>query len=141
MADSAASWLKSWKEVLSDSIKKLGKKGKMPRLKADPAAKLAKAVASAKTLDADTQKLLKGIREYQTLLITLQSEIYAVQGQIAKSDFGLSMAVYEEERIINKVRYEIDKCLSGMSLGAQTPIDYGFKIRKVLEGQENLTDF
>lgn len=142
MGDSAASWLKEWNTVKADCIKRLGKKGKLPKPKGgDPAIRLAKAVAAAKKLDADVQKLLTAVRAHQTNLIFMQEEASKLQKQIADADLGLSLANYDEERIINKVRYEIDKCMSGLILGAETPVKYGFKVRELMEKTENFTDF
>lgn len=142
MGDSAASGLKDWNTAKANCVKLLGKKGKLTKPKADdPSVTLTKAVASAKALDEDIQKLLKAIRAYQSMLLIFQSDTDKYKKEIEKDDFGLSRADTEEERIINKVHYELAKCLTALATGAMTPVDFGFKLRKVMEGTENMTDF
>ncbi len=141
MADTAAKFLTEWNNLQADVKRRLGKKGKLPKPKGDPAASLSKSAAMAKSLDADVKKLAKALHEYQTLLSDVQGDADDYKQLIAKDDFKLSKADPEEERTINYVNHNLSKCLDGIALGSKSPRKLATKILAVLEGGEDLSEF
>lgn len=141
MGDTAANWLKEYNTVKADCIKRLGKKGKFPRPKKDPAAELTKAVAQAKSLDDQIKKLIKALATYQDLCSGIELYAYDYKKLFPQNDFGLSLANTDEEKTIYKVRSAMDKVLSDIELGSKTPRRYATKIRDILESGESITDF
>jgi hypothetical protein len=141
VAETAATHLTEWNNVLADVKRRLGKKGKLPKPKKDPGAALTKSAAMAKSLEAEVKKLAKALHDYQETLSDVEGDAYDYKALIAKDDFGLSKANTEEERIINYVNHNLTKCLDAMGLGSKTPRKAAAKIRELLEGGENLSEF
>ena len=140
MADSAAKALNELGNVLADVHKRLGKKGKLPKPRADPKVALTKSVAMAKALEDDVKKLIKSLKDYQTTLSDVDGDSDDYSKLIAKSDFNLSKADPDEEKTIYYVQYNLTKCLDGISLGSQSPRKEAAKVLDALNGAD-LTGF
>jgi hypothetical protein len=141
VADTAASFLTEWNNVLADVKRRLGKKGKLPKPKKDPAGKLAQCATMAKALDADVKKLGKALHQYQEVLADVEGDAYDYKQLIADDEFKLSKADSEEERTINYVRHNLTKCLDGIALGSKSPRKLAAKYREMLEGGGDLSAF
>jgi chromosome segregation ATPase len=134
--DSAAKALSELDNVLADSQRRLGKKGKMPKAKPDPHASLTKCVAAAKALEDEVKKLAKALKTYQETLSDVEAECDDYSTLISKSDFDLG----SDEETINKLRYNLTKCLKDICLGSKTPRREAAKILDALNGAD-LTTF
>ena len=141
MGDTAAKCLSELNIVLSDCKKRLGKKGILPKPRTDPAKSLAKSAAMGKVLDADVKKLIKALKEYRTLLSDVEGDAADFNTAVQKSDFKLSKANIDEEKIINKVHFDLNKCLSDIGLGSKSPRAVATKMLAVLEGGDDLLTF
>lgn len=141
MADSAAKSLTELAGVTADALRKLGKKGKLDKPRRDPKVSLTKSAAMAKALQDDIKKLAKSLHDYQTTLSDVEGDCYDYRQVIASSDFKLSKADPDEEKIINTVNYTMTKCLDEIALGSKSPRRVATKLLAVLEGGDDITSF
>jgi hypothetical protein len=141
VGDTAAKCLSELNIVLADCKKRLGKKGVLPKPRTDPATTLTKSAAMGKALDVEVKKFIKALKDYRTLLSDVEGDAVDFNTAVQKSEFKLSKANIDEEKIINKVRYDLNKCLSDIASGSKTPRSVATKMLAVLEGGDDLSTF
>ena len=141
MADTAAKALSELGSVTADALRKLGKKGKLDRPRTDPKVALTKSATMAKALQDDIKKLVKSLHDYQTTLSDVEGDCYDYRQLVAGSDFKLSKANPDEERIINAVSYTLTKCLDDIALGSKSPRRVAAKFLAVLEAGDDIAAF
>ena len=141
MADSAAKALSELGSVTADALRKLGKKGKLDRPRSDPKVALTKSATMAKALQDDIKKLVKSLRAYQTMLTDVEGDCDDYRKLVTGSDFKLSKANLDEERIINAVCGMLTKCLDEIALGSKSPRRVAAKLLAVLDAGDDIAAF
>ena len=141
MADSAAKALSELGGATADALRKLGKKGKLDKARRDPKVALTKSATMAKALQDDIKKLVKSLHDYQTTLSDVEGDCYDYRQLVAGSDFKLSKANPDEEKIINTVSYTLTKCLDDIALGSKSPRRVAAKLLAVLEAGDDIAAF
>jgi hypothetical protein len=139
-SDSAAKAVTELAGALADVQRKLPKKAKMPKPKADPKTSLTKGAAMAKQLEDDVKKLVKSLKDYQSTLSDVEADAADFSALVGKSDFGLTKGNPDDDKIINFASYTLTKCLDDIALGSRSPRKVAATILSALNGAD-LTAF
>ena len=95
----------------------------------------------AKALQDDLKKFAKSLPDYRTTLTDVEGDCSDYRQLVAASDFKLSKANTDEEKIINTVLFMLTKCVDDIALGSKSPRIVATKLLAVLEGGDDLSAF